>query len=860
MLYMIRNASDLYDFIQSNSNIVDDVKSATPTPIADETLERYTQRLTAVRGLAPYVIFQEEIKHVIPLDSEMDDYANVVKKYLEGRKEITRQIPEKKAGQSAQEYFDTLKSIPFVQQYWPFEEHIPRVQYRKKRSLWQNRLNGIKALKTKMQSPELQLVQMKDGSYCPKNIRELLSDSQFQCYKKCNDLSLSMLLGDLIDEAITISLEGVDEELSVKGMGDILKREIVDLAVKNLPLLSHDPTLFSEALTRDIEQISLGEEKEYESSLIQMALASLARDITTKFHEISEVQLAAYDASILRQNLSPGYLARQPGVTFLEPKEAKTRNGVVITTSNGGGCHKNIARTISETLMEEGYPCAIINESEQNGVDPLEQFLGIPHSDLYPVVFQQLGQEECCNTIKDIDKVFNREFLPPFKFSLLRNAIERCSGEFKIDTVYSTQHYATDLRVAPKGSTVIFQVCDYGHIGKLEELGNLIVNMDANSKVKFLIPSNTCLGAIKNQEAKQALERTFVESIYPTRILSEEDTERHFNEFIAQESLFPPEEDVLRCTLVMGGQGCGDLIEAYIDKLFAEIEQNNIGADEKFELVVACGNNQELREALNSQYAEKLSALPDNIKIKFCGRIDNAQLIAYNKNGVLITKPGGGTVAESVENHIQTLVHYNKKMPWERGNAEEIPKRGLGKIFAGHIEAGEDAPEVQISSLNLVQEIKTATENRKVKRAELEALNRAVEQEIETIEQNLCLMFDSQSPSLLHQSQEFQESPLAAHVNDIITRLNGIKGQALSSQVVRYEIHMLKKMHQEYKAQLAKSSAKSNVGTPTSPDAQLLEEHMKALEQFIEKNAQMSSDLAIAPDIIETASKRRPVK
>lgn len=644
-------------------------------------------------------------------------------------------------------YMEKISNIKELEKYVITKEKlanlVPEPADQAKRSAWRNREENLEGFAKKISLPEVILIQGVDGSI---HARLALEDTIGKVYEKTPDINLAYVLGEIINKHLFSKLSQQDREN---------RKNILETIVEQIPLLSANTTLFYEALVVAFEKGKVAniEEGEY-LHIIKNVSDDFGRDGMQKIYEKDQKLLQVFDRPLIERlghKLYVKHSEKNPheitkdnlGIAVLTVGEQPNESpGVLITTSNGGACHKTIAKQIITQLIKSGIDCALINESELFRSDPLKKMIGIFSSDLYPVVFQQCHQRKCQMHLKSIERELSH-FIPALEFTQLRMAVRICENnyerkEVKIKVAYSTQHYATDLRAISKNTLMRFQVCDYQQLAKLSNLAILAGSIPAEQQrdlIKFFIPSSTCLTRRTLQKGDKEL---FVEVVYPTLILPGKEVENKFNEFFttipvdeliarSHELHDPQDTTVERFLIMMGGQGCGDLIEKYVDQFLEEIRNYY---EDKIELIIACGNNEILKEDLLGKI--KSLKLPKNVKLKICGPIPNDQLIAYNKNAVLITKPGGGSISECIQNDIQALIHYDKNHWWEGGNALEIIKEGLGEVIVGNphdsienlaIEAkGEKVPlkdeKESLAIVKLIEKVKSRNKMRIKRNAE----------------------------------------------------------------------------------------------------------------------------------------------
>lgn len=809
---MLTKTTDIYDFLCRN---LQELQSFIPSPSTDDC-SAYIELLASITELKPYIVTQSEVKDLIPLDPEKIQYAKDLYAYL--KKDRTLQnLTAPGINETFATYVEKLHLIPGIEKYGQLDELVPVSLYRKTRKPWKNKGPGLKALSEKLQTGNVLLIQDREGRIHESCLQMELKGTPLDIYRKSHDYSLALVLGGIIDQAIK-------EELPEQS----LRKQIIDIINENLPFLHSDVAMFYEGM-----MVSFSNSTELQS--FQVPLERIARSIADNFFKEGMTQIAKQDKKLF-ERWHPNQNSTPEGVELKAAMGLISDKGVLITTSNGGGCHKTIANNVANSLNHQGINVAIINESILTQIDPLQQILGLPHTDIYPVVVQQCAYKEYRDYFRKIDEHLNMNFIPPYEFAQLRNAMQFCDDKISIGTVFSTQHYSDDLRIVPLGANMIFQVCDYGHCGKLDELAKasakLFEKKQMNYGVQFLVPSKTCIEDIlKDVDKSVDYSELFVESLASTRILSEEESKQFFETLVSKEGLFPTSEtNILRCAVVMGGQGCGDLIEEYINQLVINLRSET--PSEKFELIVVCGNNESLVTHLNTKYKDLLTKLPPNIKIKFCGFVNNAELIAYNKNAVLITKPGGGTIAESIENRIETLIHFDPGFPWESGNALEIPIKELGIILAG--KRGDDI--IEVKDLNLVNEIRDATIRRNKRYQTQVDLQKSFKDEIDALNVTLRTFRKEKKDTLKEMGEmqrlfEGEESlEMAKHLKRTIKILDALKDKFPKHATALKEIDALQHMEKTF---------------IMTHNKQKINSHLKELDNFLDTYAKVSPEVFV---------------
>lgn len=483
-------------------------------------------------------------------------------------------------------------------------------------------------------------------------------------FDKTQDYSFSIALGESLSEALQ------EKEIGESSNAQNTREVFTDAVIQKIPLISQDTALFEAGIKQELLS------KDYTPSDVDDFTESLLR----RYREQGLKELQAIDAQLLEKL---GEDKSIKGLEYFISHESEAKTGVLICTSDGGGCHRNIAGIAKRSFESSGISCAILNESQMTAIDPLSKFIGIPFSQLYPIVFQQCDGSEARNLLISISGFLNTKFLPQFRFAQLREAAKQVHQQIKHEVVYSTQHYATDVFAIPEGGVGFFQVCDYGGLSSLTALAKAAEPIQTNIQIKFFVPSETCIPKDNKRVAAEIhsellQESQYLETLYPCTILKEDESQKIFEDFTRANDLTSPEnKEVIRISLIMGGQGNEELILKMLDTILKDRDKY---PDQKFELVVGCGRNVELKRKVEEAIASKRDdGGLGNFTVKAMGFIDNSSLVAYNKNAVLVTKPGGGTVGEAISNKIQSLLVYEAAHWWERPNVTEATAKGLGE-------------------------------------------------------------------------------------------------------------------------------------------------------------------------------------
>lgn len=124
-------------------------------------------------------------------------------------------------------------------------------------------------------------------------------------------------------------------------------------------------------------------------------------------------------------------------------------------------------------------------------------------------------------------------------------------------------------------------------------------------------------------------------------------------------------------TLMMGSLGCGDVIEKYAQQLL------KMRFERPLHLFLCCGSNEGLYTTLQS-YTNSADVILHPLP-----RINPEAVAAlYTISKSLITKPGGGTLAEAIVMRIPMLLDNTSghldAVVWERGNMRFAVDKGIG--------------------------------------------------------------------------------------------------------------------------------------------------------------------------------------
>ena len=403
-------------------------------------------------------------------------------------------------------------------------------------------------------------------------------------------------------------------------------------------------------------------------------------------------------------------------------KTPSSEPGVAILTCNSGNAHRIIAQTVSSRLSDSGVCAAVINESDLYQDDVLKQFTGISYGVLYPVIVQQLALPAVRNQLKDI----NRELLT-YTVSLnsvkLRQAMRQVEDKFHIGSVYVTTHQTSALNCVPKDAVAQVQLCDFGPILSLTpEIADLAMEagvIDAK-RIKLLSPNSKeamdqDIEKLMSTEARtmpsqkpEHLDKVVLLSTYPVCELSSEQAKQKY-ELFCHDNGYTHSPDRIKCVLCVGGQGCAEAIHKYVECVRAELEKQAFS--KPIDLFVVCGRNDALKNDLMTKY-QRLSDSDLPLRVMPLGYMENTQYLSLAQQSVLISKPGGATVAECSLNGISALLLVDKqKFPWEGLNADHLEQAGLGQQYDATVSIID-----QIDALDTKREervnIETPTEKR----------------------------------------------------------------------------------------------------------------------------------------------------
>lgn len=126
-----------------------------------------------------------------------------------------------------------------------------------------------------------------------------------------------------------------------------------------------------------------------------------------------------------------------------------------------------------------------------------------------------------------------------------------------------------------------------------------------------------------------------------------------------------------RLVMVMGG-GAGAKSPYFEETIRGMVA----GSVPKTHIVAVCGYNTSLKEEYE-RMKEKYPSVADRIHVEgFCAGDKMALLM--HATDVILTKPGGATVAEGLQTKTKMLFKLNSSFAWERTNLEWVKARGMG--------------------------------------------------------------------------------------------------------------------------------------------------------------------------------------
>lgn len=478
-----------------------------------------------------------------------------------------------------------------------------------------------------------------------------------QLYKKTKDYTFSIMLGLIFNNEIN----------NIEMYCDANIRKILETSfIETIEWINSDLSDFNEYYTSLLIE-KLVSRKELSPDEIFRFVNCICYEIYINYDKID-----LYDSQLFNPATIPEKAIEINLVNKASP-------GILITTSSSGGCHKTIAANVHKELQEQKINSGVLNTSILTENDVLKRFIGISHSQLYPIVHQQNGLAGYRKKLVELND-FLYMFDPDDRPFMTRSAINMVKKSFSINTMYVTSHHKFDMRFLPSGARVFYQICDYGSLPEaILNMANTVTNYAPNSKLKFIIPDQSISLEDNKKPSKDRSSKEFtINTLFPTNVLTEAVANELFQKTIDEQGL-RKDDKVIRCVISMGGYGCGNLIQKYLQEIIMQYSIQN--RNEPFEVCVICGNNEELKNALKKEYGEGGLLLGKNISIKILGFIPNKQYISLAMHSVPIIKPGGGTSSECIQNKISAMIHLDPDHPWEGANADAMIKRGLGKVI-----------------------------------------------------------------------------------------------------------------------------------------------------------------------------------
>ncbi len=311
------------------------------------------------------------------------------------------EVPRPNPNESAGVYLERLAHVDNIAEFIiiknEVESAVPSKQDQAKSDAWNGKSKILEKLLEKLQSGKVLFIQGVDGVIHQKfDFNQIKS----KILEISQDYSLAIALGNII-ESETSSLKDISEV-------------VIDAIMKNLILLNERGTLFNEGvhnyLVNDCSLLA--------DELIKVT--NICDTITDRYCNDGIKEQAQIDKDLIPN------IKKIPGLKICSYANTSEEAGVVITTSSGGGCHKNIANGRMLACKDEKINCAIINETEMTQDDLLLGFIGIAKSNVYPIVFQTCGQKECRELLSKIDEELCLNYIPKSKFALLRSAMRAC--------------------------------------------------------------------------------------------------------------------------------------------------------------------------------------------------------------------------------------------------------------------------------------------------------------------------------------------------------------------------------------------------------------------------------------------------
>ncbi len=342
----------------------------------------------------------------------------------------------------------------------------------------------------------------------------------------------------------------------------------------------------------------------------------------------------------------------------------------LIIYSQGGGGHLSAANSVSCVLSQNNYKFDLINITD--GI--------ILNDKIYDFLFNR----EWWNLLKLLISLRHIvEYLTiKIKGREILQKLNRKIGEEKVDLVIS---------VFPIGNALYQEFC------LKENLPFIIIPTDFKNDHFFSKlnsergkSNTTAIFPFKNQSLYNKLKKkniSIVNMDYPIR----EEFEKvgaEFRKGPQEENIFTSALENLKKSyeikmgdkiilLSIGAKGYGvnsyiNYIDTINDKYY-EIKN----ADETIHLLAATGKSNTLKYKLEEYYRNKKLS----IRLHILGPLEAAQMALHMKlSHVIISKPGGGIVAESMALGLPMLLKSEsaKSLFWERGNMAMVKKNNWG--------------------------------------------------------------------------------------------------------------------------------------------------------------------------------------
>jgi len=291
---------------------------------------------------------------------------------------------------------------------------------------------------------------------------------------------------------------------------------------------------------------------------------------------------------------------------------------MIITASTGGG-HNQVAATLQAGFRERGHEAELIDFIKEKN-----KMLEILVEEGYEILAGRFPK-----LYGELYKITNRELLDgPFKKLFIRAESRRMweiIQEKKPDLIVVTHPFAVKLIGAIKKSNKI----ETPFISIVTDFEAHQTYVDSKVDAYVTGSRHTRAGLIKKGIAS--------EKIYPLGIPIK-------SEFL-KDSDHPPLHPGKFTVLLMGGSMGLRGIKKVLSRLTA--------MDEDLFIHAVCGNNKELKNRLTEKHAH---AIADG-KLNVMGFVDNISELMDDAD-VIITKPGGLTVSESIAKNLPMIIPF----------------------------------------------------------------------------------------------------------------------------------------------------------------------------------------------------------